>query len=304
MTITRPDRITQAMTALMEREVLPSALSSAEIGELSAELRRQTFFSARTTSAAYLAELQALTERFLAGGYNNDRAQLRIEARRLLVKYGYTPERGFPGDAALGVPAAAPGSLRDLSSERRLNLILETQRQLAAGLGQKLRGAARADTFPAWELVRLESREVPRGSDGESLGWQQRWSRAGMKPVYDETGRPRLMALKSDPGWLRLGSRQLFDDALDTDHPPFAFRSGFGWEEVDAETWSTFSSQFSVLSSQSPSTARPEINLPPSMERMPRGVKESIFAALDAVPEGELLSLEQLRALKRKALGQ
>lgn len=301
MTIDRiSDRITQAIALLMERGVLPTDLSTVELEAVDAELRRQTFFSARTTSASYLEELQQLVGRYLAGGYENDRPQLRIEARALLARLSYTPERGFPGDAARGIPPAAPGSLRDLSSEARLNLILETQRQLAGGLGLKIRGARRADAFPAWELVRVESRAVPRGSDGESLGWQTRWFRAGLAPVRDASGRPRLIAAKDDPGWARLGSRELFPDALDTDHPPFAFRSGMAWREVDAEEWAALQPPAPPRQERTP--ARRSASLPPSVAKLSPDIQEAFLTRLDAVPEGTQLSLEQLRAIKRGLL--
>ena len=44
-----------------------------------------------------------------------------------------------------------------------------------------------------------------------------------------------MIALKGDPVWGELGSHGNFSDALDVDHPPFAFNSGMGWDEVDEE---------------------------------------------------------------------
>lgn len=219
--------IQQALKLAKDRELMPTMLGTAELRELEQSLLDRAFWSARTTHAAYLRELKALVERYVRGeGYNNDLAQLRIEARRLLVRYGYTPEQGFPGDEALGVPPAEPGSLRDLSSERRLNLILDTQSKLMRGLGQKLRGLDRMETAPAWQLVRAEARRAPRD-------WQERFATAAdnidNQGVIDAV---RMIALKTSPVWAALGSAHLFDDALNVDHPPFAFQSGMGWREV------------------------------------------------------------------------
>ena len=42
----------------------------------------------------------------------------------------------------------------------------------------------------------------------------------------------RMIALKGDPIWGELGSADNFDDALNVDHPPFAYNSGMGWREI------------------------------------------------------------------------
>lgn len=219
--------IQQALKLAKDREVMPTFLGTADLRELEQAMLDRAFWSARTTHAAYLRDLKALVERYVRGeGYNNDLAQLRIEARRLLVRYGYTPEIGFPGDEALGVPPAEPGSLRDLSSERRLNLILDTQSKLMRGLGQKLRGLDRMETAPAWQLVRAEARRAPRD-------WEERFATAADN--IDNQGvldAGQMIALKTSPVWAALGSAHLFDDALNVDHPPFAFQSGMGWREV------------------------------------------------------------------------
>jgi len=220
--------ISDALRLAQNRGLLPSALSSVETADLAATLERAAFWSARTTHAAYLADLKKLSDRFTSGeGYENDLGALRLAARRLLEKYGYTPEKGFPGDPALGIPSATPGSLTDLGSERRLNLIFETQAALARGLGQKIRGLARIDVAPAWELVRTTDKAAPRD-------WDERWliaaSEVNWVGVY-RTKDGRKIARKDSPIWPALGSRALFPDALNVDHSPFAFSSGMGLVE-------------------------------------------------------------------------
>lgn len=208
----------------------------------------------------------------------------------MLARLGYDPQRGFAGDEALGVPPAEPGSLRDLSSEKRLDLILDTQRQLAHGLGMKTRGAARVRTYPAWELVRLETRRVPRGSEAsDSPGWQQRWMKAGgPQPVTSGT-KLKLIALKSDEVWSRLGDGALFDDALNTDHPPFAFRSGMGWREVSAEECAKLgidvTQAFQPARSEEPQAGKPvPQQQPPSVGRMDPEVKARLLDELRKRP--------------------
>ena len=199
------------------RELLPTGLGHADIQALSRDLRASSLFSARTTNADYLADMAKVLDQFLGGRINM--ATARLHLLKSLDAYGYTPEGGFPGDI---VPPAEPGSLQDLSSATRLNLILNTQAQLAFGNGQKIEGELTADEYPAWELVRVESRATERGD------WEKRFVSAGGVMV-----RGRMIALKHDPVWEDLGSAALFPDALDTDHPPFAFNSGMGWQPVD-----------------------------------------------------------------------
>jgi hypothetical protein len=214
------DQITDALSNAFNRAVMPTSLGTEGLRQLLATLRAQSFFSARTTQAGYLKELKKLIERNLADEYNGDIPQLRVEARALLRAFGYTPEKGFKGDAKRGIPPARPGSLQDLSSERRLNLIINTQAALMRGLGQKMRGLDRMDVMPYWELIRIAPRKTERD-------WPKRWKDAG----GTLTAEGKMIAPKDSEIWDALGDSALFDDALDVDHPPFAFESGMGWAE-------------------------------------------------------------------------
>lgn len=238
-----------------DREVLPSALRSVELRDtFSAAVRSRSVFSARTTSAVYLQEVKDAVELAMQGGYENDIPMLRLRLKETLTRLGYTPETGFPGDELLDIPEAKPGSLRDLSSDRRINLILETQISLARAASQKQRGLEpdRLARWPGWELVRVYRRRVPRGEEG-TLGWSGRWLRAG-GPV-NETG--RLIARKDDPIWRALGDPDLFEDAIGVDTPPFAYNSGLRWVEVSR-------AEMEALGLMDSTTARPVAPAPAS----------------------------------------
>jgi hypothetical protein len=72
--------------------------------------------------------------------------------------------------------------------------------------------------FPAWELVRLYDRQIPRD-------WYERWSeRAGPRLIEG-----RLIAWKTDRIWENLGKD--CEDGIDAPHPPYACNSGMGWRE-------------------------------------------------------------------------
>lgn len=218
-----------------KRGIYPTWMGTAEIRDLEAGIKERAVFSARTTNAVYLDALKQRIERFLADGYNGDMAKLRLELKDILTRLQYDPVKGFPGDEALGIPAARAGSLQDLSSDKRINLILTTQLQLMAGKGQEQQGLSEAalDLFPAYELVRLESRRVPRE-------WLKDWKTAAENIEWEGVSKSafaegRMIALKTSPIWAAIGSSALFDDALDVSHPPFRFNSGMGWQVRDRE---------------------------------------------------------------------
>ncbi len=200
--------------------VLPSALSSREQREVLTRLVREvSVFSARTTNAFYLQKIREVLKEIADGGMGL--AEARVVLVRTLDALGYTPEAGFPDDD-VPVPPAVEGTLQDLRSFRRVDLILRTQMDLMYGAGQKVRGEEPASmrAFPAWELVRLYDREEPRN-------WQRRFREAGGELVDG-----RMIAIKGDPVWEALGDAERFDDALDVDHPPFCFNSGMRWRAV------------------------------------------------------------------------
>ena len=217
-----PEAATDAFRVASQREVLPSSLSSREMREqLTRSLRESSVISARTNNAEYLQKVRKVVNLLVNGDIGL--AEARTILRQTITIMGYTPEGGFPGSDP--VPPAAAATLQDLSSERRVDLILKTQEALNRAAGQRARGMSgqRMRQFPAWELVRIGSRFEPRN-------WQRRWRQVGGK-LYSG----RMIALKGDPIWDRLGDSGEFDDAMDVDTPPFAFNSGMGWREVAQE---------------------------------------------------------------------
>jgi hypothetical protein len=224
--------LTDAFRSAMDRGILPTWMGTAELDELEAALKERAVFSARTTNAVYLESLKERIGRLLAEGYEGDQAQLRLELKQILTALGYDPETGFPGDEKLDIPPARAGSLQDLSSDKRINLILDTQLELMAGKGQEQRGSSKEalDLFPAWELVRVKAARVPRD-------WFARFKQAGGRILEDSDGRKRLVAHKLDEVWSVLGDRAIFRDALGVSHPPFAFGSGMAWQAIEADEW-------------------------------------------------------------------
>lgn len=223
---------TPALRQWRERAPRPTPMSSAELRGLGRDVWRRSVMSARTTNAAYLAEVAEVLDDLISGKIEMPTAKMRLYFK--LKELGYDPEVGFPEDMGK-VPPAQRGSLRDLSSQKRLKLVLETNRQIASGYGRMVDGNRdyALYTWPAWELVRIYDRDVPRGSpDSHSIGWAYRWRDAGGK--FYEGG--RMIARKDDPVWQALGDGSGgYEDTLGNPYPPFAFRSGFGWKAVERE---------------------------------------------------------------------
>lgn len=212
---------------ILAKATLPTHLSSAEIQQqIAADIRRRAIFSARTTQAGYLQRLQKVLAQIASGRI--DDATARATLLRHLDQAGYTPATGFPGDAARGVP---PGSgLTDLSSQRRLNLILRTNRLATASVAM-----LQADTpettslFPALKLERYMGRREPRQD------WWQRWHSAGESVAWQGASTTAMIALKSSPIWQALGDGVGgYTDTLGNPYPPFAFGSGLAWTPVSA----------------------------------------------------------------------
>lgn len=213
-----PEQIFDAFQAAFARRGLATTLDTAGLRELSVQVRNLSVFSARMSSAAVASELKVIIDQL-----SNDQlglADARSGLLEALVRSGYTPEGGFPGTPAGEVPPAVAGTLQDLRSFRRVDLIVGTQLEIVNGLAQKRRGTQPEilAEWPAWELVRGEDRLEPRD-------WVARLQVIGREAVRDG-GRTRIIFLKGDPAWGELGSSGNFDDALDVDHAPFAFSSG------------------------------------------------------------------------------
>ena len=210
------------------RQILPTDKSAAGIrAAYDLAVRKRSLFSARTTQARYLQELQKLLEKLEKGEANE--ADARLELQKKLDELGYDPEAGgFPGDE--GIPPAEPGDLRDLSSDMRLRLVLRTNQSLDANLRRKAEAAADPGAlwqFPGWEFARMGYSKAPRD-------WGVRWENAGAAVGWEGASRTEMVALKNSPIWQALG--EYGDDSTGSDVPPFAYNSQMGWLDADRET--------------------------------------------------------------------
>lgn len=189
-------------------------------------------FSARTTSGKYLDMVKKRLAEVASRQVTPQRAEEML--RRTLQDLGYRPETGFPDARTGAVPPATPGDIRDLSSSRRIQLILDTNVKQARSLGQI---AASEDPMqlmmhPAWKLTRTGARKKPRGD------WKKRWAEAGARCGWKGAAKKQMVALKTSPIWQAIADGSGgFRDTLGSPYPPFAFGSGLGWVNVGRSEW-------------------------------------------------------------------
>jgi hypothetical protein len=130
--IFQPTDFQAARVALQNKMILPTTLGSAQIAATwPAELRAASFFSAQTARDDVLAEFQlevqalmnllAPVDDVVRG---NDLASARLRLQNFLVDAGWQRPEGVE-----------PGTLADLASARRIDLILNTQVQQAYAVG-------------------------------------------------------------------------------------------------------------------------------------------------------------------------
>ena len=199
------------------KDLLPTSLGSVELrSSIAADLLRRSVFSARMESARYLARIREVCAQVSEGSINQATARARL--LETLSQMGHSPLDG--------------GGLTNPASIRRLNLIIDTQRQMAASVSRiQTQTPGTLAAYPAWELTRLVDKHVPRED------WPARWRNAGESIGWEGALKDRFIALKTSPIWQALGDGAGgFLDTLGNPYPPFAYSSGMAWVAVDRET--------------------------------------------------------------------
>ena len=199
------------------KDLLPTSLGSDELrSSIATDILRRSVFSARMESARYLARIREVCAQVSEGSINQATARARL--LETLSQMGHSPLDG--------------GGLTNPASIRRLNLIIDTQRQMAASVSRiQTQTPGTLAAYPAWELTRLVDKHVPRED------WPARWRNAGESIGWEGALKDRFIALKTSPIWQALGDGAGgFRDTLGNPYPPFAYSSGMAWVAVDRET--------------------------------------------------------------------
>lgn len=238
MELTQPIPFREAIRRQAVRAVMPTSMGSDELQRLNADILRASFFSARTLLEDYLRRAKQVIGELLAPrrvtrideqlgvevtvteGLNL--AYARSELQALLDRLGYVPEE------------EQAGTIQDLRSDARVNLVLRTNLQIAQGYGWWRQGMDPGviEAFPAMEMVRVQGVKEPRN-------WRVRWD-AAARTVRDWSAmraaadHGRMAARKDSPLWQALGDGAggFESDALHNPYPPFAFNSGMDVQDV------------------------------------------------------------------------
>ncbi|MDD5679385.1 MAG: hypothetical protein PHW60_15565, partial [Kiritimatiellae bacterium] len=162
------------------------------------------------------------------------------------------------------------GTIKDLSSDARLNLIIRMQTEMALGLGKFIQSQdpAALDAAPAQELYRLEARNAQRN-------WPSIWQTAGGQ-FY---GGGRMIALKNDPVWTEISD-------FGQPYPPFKYGSGMWTRDIlrpEAEA-------LGVLDPGAPAPDPAEITALPKVSSVSDLSEDLRAALLDSMPGAEFIN--------------
>lgn len=259
------------------RRVLPTSLSSREIGlRLDGEVRRMATFSARVENARVLQRLRDTVATIVQGATPESEAARAAGQSPLLLSLPEAKLRLQQELAAIGYRPAEgeAGTIKDLSSDPRLDLMVETNEAVVHGHGRWVasQDEVALDAFPALELVRVSPAAEPRN-------WLLRWAMAGGR-----TFGGRMIAPKDSPVWDALGNNRLFPDALGNPYPPFAFNSGMDVRDVSRAE----AEALGVIRQGAPPPTPDHRALGDSVEVRASGFDAAIQAALARNPDLEI----------------
>ena len=174
--------------------------------KVQAGLRDRAFFSSQVTEAKILHAMRQNVAELVSGGKSP--SEVRRDLRAYLASIGYDAGENR-------------GTIKDLTTKARLDVMMKTNADQAKGYASHLRAttAGAILAFPAYELVRVERRKLPRD-------WGARWTAAAQKVGWEGVARNGAMiALKTSPIWAALSR-------FGNPFPPFDFNSGMGVRDV------------------------------------------------------------------------
>ena len=192
---------------ILQKALVGSGLDTAGWSKVQAGLRDRAFFSSQVTEAKILHAMRQNVAELVSGGKSP--SEVRRDLRAYLDSIGYAPA------------AQDAGTIKDLTTKARLDVMMKTNADQAKGYASHLRATTTGAilAFPAYELVRVERRKLPRD-------WGARWAAAAQKVGWEGVARNGAMiALKTSPIWAALSR-------FGNPFPPFDFNSGMGVRDV------------------------------------------------------------------------
>jgi len=208
MTFEEPIDFNEALARREVRAFLPTDMGHEELKSLGSELRERSLLLARVENAEFGNRVLELAKQVAQGKESNDVGRWKL--RELLDRMDYK------------APQGKEGTIQDLRSDVRLNLILRTQAQMAFGYAQWRikQSQSYLEEYPAQELFRAFTRKEPRD-------WPTRWIEAGGE-LFEGSGgysQGRMIASVTSPVWEAIS-------AFGLPYAPFDFNSGMDLRPV------------------------------------------------------------------------
>lgn len=199
---------------ILQKALVASGLDTRGWSTVQAGLRDRAFLSSQVTEAKILHAMRQNVAELVGGGKSP--SEVRRDLRAYLGSIGYDPDKDLkPGEQS------RRGTIKDLTTKARLDVMMKTNADQAKGYASHLRATTTGAilAFPAYELVRVERRKLPRD-------WGARWAAAAQKVGWEGVARSGAMiALKTSPIWAALSR-------FGNPFPPFDFNSGMGVKDV------------------------------------------------------------------------
>ena len=205
-----------AAEKILQKALVGSNIDSREWNSVQAGLRDRAFFSSQVAELQFLDAFRTGSAAHAAGAA--DISKIRMALRDYLTKKDYQPTDDIRG------------TIKDLTSKARLDVIIKTNVATARGFVRYANGMSPGAfaAFPAMKLLRIRQRKQGRAWDarwkaaGDSVGWK------GATPDFGTR-----TALKDSPIWHALGEGAGgYRDGLGNPYPPFAWGSGVGVVDV------------------------------------------------------------------------
>jgi hypothetical protein len=275
MTFVKPRTFDEALNVIDRRSPIGSKLNSSEWAAVPVELRERAFFSSEVENVRFLQRSRDTITDFLSGAREtlpNGETVLKAGSRSDFVAQMQT----FAIAEGMGpLDPNDAGGLKDITSQKRLELIFDTQTRQAQGYGYHKQGldADVLDSFPAQRFIRTADVEEPRGDHAIHEG---------------------SVFLKTDPFWTAI------NEDFGVPWAPFGWGCQHDVEDVDREE----AEQLGLIE-PGERIEPPEMNLNDGLKGSTRGIDSDLLAIIqkNLADEAEFDEAAQTMRWKKKPPG-
>jgi hypothetical protein len=199
--------IPDALKLFQQKESVPSEMLTKDWAMVDVWTKERSFWMAGVEDVNILQAFRDEAEKMAGGTSSGNESMNRLTL--YLEKIGYQPEKG------------EEGSIKDLSSWRRMSVALDTNVSMMRGWGMRERALNTLRIFPAWQFRRISDKE-------EKREWAARWQVAyeltknfpGATPSSGDDDAPGV-AMIAHPIWAVLSQ-------FGNPYPLFDWGSGMG----------------------------------------------------------------------------